>query len=45
MITPSPQMLGLGLAAFGGFFLYIGACDLFPASQRAKPGLVTSLPP
>jgi zinc transporter ZupT len=41
MITPSPQMLGLGLAAFGGFFLYIGACDLFPASQRAKPGLVT----
>jgi len=40
-ITPAPQMLGLGLAAFGGFFLYIGACDLFPASQRARPGLVT----
>ena len=40
-ITPSPQALGLGLAAFGGFFLYIGACDLFPASQRARPGLVT----
>lgn len=40
-LTPSPQMLGLGLAAFGGFFLYIGACDLFPASQRARPGLAT----
>jgi ZIP family zinc transporter len=41
LITPTPQTLGLGLAAFGGFFLYIGACDLFPASQRARPGLVT----
>ena len=41
LLTPSPQTLGLGLAAFGGFFLYIGACDLFPASQRARPGLVT----
>jgi ZIP family zinc transporter len=41
LITPSPHMLGLGLAAFGGFFLYIGACDLFPASQKARPGLVT----
>ena len=40
-ITPSPQALGVGLAAFGGFFLYIGACDLFPASQRARPGLAT----
>ena len=40
-ITLSPQALGLGLAAFGGFFLYIGACDLFPASQRARPGLAT----
>lgn len=41
LIAPSPQTLGLGLAAFGGFFLYIGACDLFPASQRARPGLGT----
>jgi ZIP family zinc transporter len=41
LVTPSPQTLGLGLAAFGGFFLYIGACDLFPASQRARPGLVS----
>ena len=41
LITPSQQALGLGLAAFGCFFLYIGACDLFPASQRARPGLVT----
>jgi ZIP family zinc transporter len=40
-ITPSPDGLGLGLAAFGGFFLYIGACDLLPASQRGRPGLAT----
>ncbi len=40
-LTPQPQMLGLGLAACGGFFLYIGACDLLPASQRARPGLAT----
>ena len=40
-ITPSPEGLGLALAAFGGFFLYIGACDLFPASQRGRPGLAT----
>lgn len=41
LFTLSPQALGFGLAAFGGLFLYIGACDLFPASQRARPGLVT----
>jgi zinc transporter ZupT len=41
LVTPEPRMLGLGLAAFGGFFLYIGACDLFPASQKGRPGLVT----
>lgn len=41
LITPTPQALGLSLAAFGGFFLYIGACDLFPASQKARPGLTT----
>jgi len=40
-ITPSPEGLGLALAAFGGFFLYIGACDLLPASQRGRPGLAT----
>jgi len=40
-LTPQPQMLGLGLAACGGFFFYVGACDLFPASQRARPGLAT----
>ena len=40
-LTPEPRLLGLGLAACGGFFLYIGACDLFPASQRARPGLAT----
>jgi ZIP family zinc transporter len=37
---PSATM-SLVLAGFGGFFLYIGACDLLPASQRARPGLVT----
>jgi zinc transporter ZupT len=41
LITPTPAVMSLVLAGFGGFFLYIGACDLLPASQRAKPGLVT----
>ena len=30
-------MLALLLAGFGGFFLYIGALDLLPESQRAGP--------
>ena len=41
LITPSPATMSLVLAGFGGFFLYIGACDLLPASQRARPGLAT----
>jgi len=41
LITPSPATMSLVLAGFGGFFLYIGACDLLPASQRSKPGLST----
>jgi len=41
LLTPSPAMMSLVLAGFGGFFLYIGACDLLPASQRARPGLAT----
>jgi zinc transporter ZupT len=40
-ISLPKDTLGLALAAFGGFFLYIGACDLFPASQRAQPGWKT----
>jgi ZIP family zinc transporter len=39
--TLSAATMSLVLAGFGGFFLYIGACDLLPASQRARPGLVT----
>ncbi|MBV9549231.1 MAG: ZIP family metal transporter [Alphaproteobacteria bacterium] len=41
LLSPAPTVMGLVLAGFGGFFLYIGACDLLPASQRAKSGLVT----
>jgi ZIP family zinc transporter len=36
-----PQLQALLLAAFGGFFLYIGAVDLLPESQRAGSGLKT----
>jgi zinc transporter ZupT len=35
--------LGLALAVFAGFFLYIGAAALAPASHRALPRLWTSL--
>ncbi len=35
--------LGLTLAAFGGFFLYIGATDLLPASYREHPTAWTTL--
>lgn len=38
-----PDMLALLLAGFSGFFLYIGACDLLPESQRAFPRLWTTL--
>ncbi len=41
LFTPTADVMSLVLAGFGGFFLYIGACDLLPASQRAKPGLAT----
>jgi ZIP family zinc transporter len=40
-IAPPKGALALALAAFAGFFLYIGACDLLPASQRARPGPAT----
>ena len=36
-----PQAQALLLAAFGGFFLYIGAVDLLPESQRAGSGVKT----
>lgn len=35
--------LGLTLALFCGFFLYIGASDLVPESQRRHPALLTTL--
>jgi ZIP family zinc transporter len=38
-----PQVQVLVLAAFGGFFLYIGAVDLLPESQRAGSGIKTGL--
>jgi zinc transporter ZupT len=41
LLSPPAATMSLVLAGFGGFFLYIGACDLLPASQRAKPGLST----
>lgn len=34
--------LGLGLAVFGGFFLYIGASELMPASARSAKPLATA---
>lgn len=34
--------LGLGLAIFGGFFLYIGASELMPASARSAKPLATA---
>jgi zinc transporter ZupT len=35
--------LGLAIAVFAGFFLYIGASELTPASHRAWPRVWTSL--
>jgi ZIP family zinc transporter len=35
-------MLGLGLAAFAGFFLYIGASDLLPESYHRHPTAATT---
>jgi ZIP family zinc transporter len=35
--------LGLAIALFAGFFLYIGASELAPASHRVRPVVTTSL--
>ena len=40
--TLSESTLGLVLAAFTGFFLYIGASDLLPESHHAHPTLWTT---
>ena len=37
------QGLAMVLALFSGFFLYVGGSDLLPESQRAHPGLLTTL--
>jgi zinc transporter ZupT len=43
LFTVSEGVLGLVIALFAGFFLYIGASTLTPASHRAAPQLRTSL--
>ena len=37
LFTPAEPVLGLCLAVFAGFFLYIGASDLVPESYRGHP--------
>jgi zinc transporter ZupT len=37
LVAPPQGTIGVLLAVFGGFFLYIGAADLLPASYRARP--------
>jgi len=43
LFTVGEGPLGLVIALFAGFFLYIGAVGLTPASHRALPRLWTSL--
>jgi zinc transporter ZupT len=43
LFAAPPGVLGFAMALFAGFFLYIGATELTPASHRARPGLRTSL--
>jgi ZIP family zinc transporter len=40
--SASEETLGLLLALFGGFFLYIGAADLIPESHHAHPTFWTT---
>lgn len=42
-ITVSSTTLGLILASFAGFFLYIGASDLLPESHHRHPTIWTSV--
>ncbi|HVT34999.1 MAG TPA: ZIP family metal transporter [Nevskiaceae bacterium] len=42
LIIVPPPVLGIVLALFGGFFLYIGASDLIPESHHAHPKLLTT---
>ena len=41
VIRPSAEGLAFGLAAFAGFFLYIGASDLLPESLRNPARMLT----
>jgi ZIP family zinc transporter len=41
--TLPSDALGLVLAAFAGFFLYIGASDLIPESYHSHPKLLTTV--
>jgi ZIP family zinc transporter len=43
LFTASEATLGLLMALFGGFFLYIGAADLIPESHHAHPTFWTTL--
>ena len=43
LFSVSAGVLGVALALFAGFCLYIGASELVPASHRARPRLFTSL--
>ena len=42
VLTLQAAMLGLGLAAMAGFFLYIGASDLLPESYHDHPTVLTT---
>ena len=41
--TVPESSLGLLLALFAGFFLYIGASDLIPESHHAHPKRITTI--
>lgn len=43
LVFPPQALLALLLAGFSGFFLYIGASDLLPESQRALPRFWTAV--
>ncbi|MBX3026918.1 ZIP family metal transporter [bacterium] len=42
LVSASQASLGLLMALFGGFFLYIGAADLIPESHHAHPTFWTT---
>jgi ZIP family zinc transporter len=38
---PPPGSVGVGLALFGGYFIYLSASDLIPESHHLHPQLLT----